>query len=1376
MGDVAKPENRLLVPISIEALVVEANGGRWSDLSVDFSRLYEGDILGSELAPALFDARDRIQEPGVHLHWALPSALKRGSNTLARARRMAKAHGALADRLAATADEAERARLAKRLTDLWARLADLVHGDQLAGEQADPVAQLARGPDEAERARVAKRLTELGMQLAELAERDPPDDPQFPVIPNRWMVQRICRKPGTREISVRAWVVESDYRYAYDPDDPKKPKPTNAITVPIFDTLPLFDYVGRSFDYPDWAEAKHRTARVELTALGYGDPAFAAYYPACRSVLGFHDPLSDVQPDTRLAYLVVGWYSDPAKDILRSFDLEELNWTCPPPDAESYPSQILCHGSIYDIQWKGQKTYPPKVPFLDEKCQVAIGNTSAEAMAALLGKSLKKPGLETLLAAFQDDLLSKDVAPLELDARLHQSRFGSSEGGSELFIQRKEVGEDQPLTATDATLPESLERSLAELDGLQRKCDRQKRELDADRLELYATWYKWAREYLGDRREPAEITQKLDEGKRKIQERERQLGTDQGDLETRRKAITEMVQKQFSDLRFVASLAPPFWHANDPVVLISAPGLLPSRAHGRVGRDPGKDGLACRVTGGEITALVADIPNGQSGIRVSAGQAFQIRDAAAKDVPGVPRGIANLLREALLLDPGNADAIAEQAYRNAALATRPHLEELVQQIKTLQRRSPASSGAPESASSSHVDGVFPSLIALCNWDGNPWLPLFLEWRVSWRSSYSSPQDPLEHWELAEGEGEFRWNESPPGRSESIYEGYSIVSPHAVWNLKERLEKHREATQAKGLDQVITLLGEMNVLTQAFGGLHDAFIMRDQVLQVPPINPRIFSGHPAESPRDPIGDLLKGTRNLVSPDPRKPFYPVRAGHMRVLQLWVVDAFGQTVEVPEGAQLIRASRLATKAPDADQFLQFPPRFAQPLRLLFDWVPAENPPGTFPVSSPVCGWVIPNHLDQNLIFYDGSGAPLGALQKTLRVTAAGGTGGIPDRDERAFFWLPMPGTSQQPEGIHNPHLRRFVQFLEGMGADTGDRFWDLLDDALARTDPGEPEHDPILSVLLGRPLALVQASLRLELEGLPATDQSMAKIGKADTGGFTKVKFPLRLGEASDDRDGLVGFFKDDSNAGPFYAAAGAKGTASNGVIEYEDVHHLLDCETPVRLTLLMDPRTMVHVTTGILPKRSVELPGRVSAAAKSAKEAFFQVAPLISPGGDIRMPRPSDDFGKWSWAHRPQVTLWKESDTIAAVSDRAGFPPRPQQISEGWLKLKMNPVAILSFWLREGMLEVPMNTNVTLAWILQGGDRLRLLANEDEGEPLKAWATPPLPEQYKLQVKATTTFTLILEDKDGNRSEKRLTVRLEEGKDHGRSGPSPEVRDH
>ena len=671
------------------------------------------------------------------------------------------------------------------------------------------------------------------------------------------------------------------------------------------------------------------------------------------------------------------------------------------------------------------------------------------------------------------------------------------------------------------------------------------------------------------------------------------------------------------------------------------------------------------------------------------------------------------------------------------------------------------------------------------------MPLFIQWEVAWKSSYTSLDKALEHWQLVNedgkprADGEFHWDETTPTEFPNIYSGYGILSPHATWSLEERLEKYNANADKheQVLDEVITQLGDMNVLGLSLGGLHNGFIMRDQIIRPRPINPRIFGQDPPLDPKDPISEFLTGAISRLSPGFDKPFFPLRAGHLKLTRLSIVDTFGQTLIVPM-EQLILASSVSTpgtlassvNTPGTERLIQLSPRFAQPLRLRFDWEPAQNPAETLPVDSPVCGWVIPNHLDKNLLFYDASGTPLGVLQKILSLTAEGAKGGVPNTDTKAFFWVPMPGTAHKPESIINPELKYFVDFLQDMGADNGNNFWSLLDAALANTDPGEPEQDSLLAVLLGRPLALVRATVQLELDGLAATDQHLDKIGKPVAVDFTKIKFPVCLGDAANGRDGLVGFFLHDSKGEvvkPFYAAAGAEelpGLPVANLIEYKHSHDILDCATPVALTLLMDPRAKVHLTTGILPKRSVELPSRVSSAAQSAKEAFFQVAPLISPGnvgsgGDVSMPKPSDDFGKWSWAYRPQVTMWQEAKEIIASSDRGSFHPRQQEISEGWLKLKMNPVAILSFWVKEGMQEVAMNTNITLAWVLQGGDRLTLLANGDDKNPIRVWDTAPLPEQYSVQVQSEITYTLILFNKDNNRAEKRITIRIAKGINHG-----------
>lgn len=1318
MSDTSAANSYLLVPMNVEALVVGTAAGLWTDLHPDFSLMARGKILGSQLAPALFDARPQIvgnpdpqrpfapqgPQPGVHLHWALPDALTRGRQ--------------------------------KR--------------------PANP--------------------------------QEPRGAPEFPFIPNRWMVQRIWRKPQTNsppstspgspvEISVRAWVVESDYLYGTR----KRDEEVDAVAFPRPDEFALFDYVGKSFDYPNWSERQPAYRIIPLTALGYGDPAFAAYYPACKSILGFYDPLTDIDQETTFSYLVAGWYSDPAKDVLRHLTLEELKWATASTTGSS-PTQVLCHGTIYNVQWKNRTfSYSTSVPIVDDEdpavtasqtgaddqYRIALGNTTTEALAALLAQKLENPSIESLLAAFQEQL-SEKAELAELDFSLHQQRFGSLAGGREFAIQKKQAGADESPTATDATLPESLEKLLAQLNALEREFERHRREWDGYRWELYAMWHTWAKVYAESesrpRTEPKEITSKISALRDVVEDRKVQLGTLKSRRDAAERAVRDAVEQQFADLEFVSSPAAPFWLANDPVLLISGPGLVLSQRHGQDGRYSEKDQLHCRVTGQELGSLFVGIPNGRQGLEVGAADVFKVAGNPFGGGP-VPKGITDaLLFEALLLDPAHADAIAEQAYVKAQLRTRHEKDVLIGRIRLLQRPKTWTLEVAAGGTTAGYGGTYPSPVALRDWECNPWLPLFVEWQIAWYPSYTTPANPLEHWQLGADDVDFRWTGNSPDLTRPYtYGGYSILGPHAVQQFKERLRKYNRDNPGQDLSPALTNLDHMPVLGQSLGGLTDAFIMRDQCLQIVPINPAYFATK-KESRHSIIGSV-EGV-NDVSPDPDKPFLPIRAGHLKVLAVAVVDAFGQTLQLRNFDHPVRAASLATDR--AKPLMRFAPRLAQPLRLRFNWSPTLNPLGTYPIDSPVCGWVIPNHLDKNVTFYDARGTALGALQKILRASAAGGTGGKAREDDKAFFWVPMPGTSHQPKDILNPHLRHFVQFLESMNVGAGNAFWNLLDDALGKTDSGEPEDDPLLSLLLGRPLALVRAELGFELAGRPACDQGLKALGQFDSKGFTKVKFPVQLGEAQKDTDGLVGYFTDDpeaKTAGAFYPASGATGTDYQGAIEYGHVL-ALDCETPLAVTLLMDPRAKVHAVTGLLPKKAVTLPPRASSAAKSAKEAFFQVAPLVSPGGLVSMPKPSDDYGKWSWAYRPQVTGWQEVENVSSTADQAGFAPQPQQLSEGWLKLRMNPLAILNFWVKEGTLVVQPKTNITLGWTLSGGNRVSLAAIEEgqKPRPVEQWSSSPLPEQCRVHVEAQTTYVLVLEDKDGNRSEKRLTIAIKGANGH------------
>ncbi len=1355
MSEAIESTKHVLVPMNVEALavgrqVVTPQQG-WSDLRPDFARLYKGKILGGQLTPSL-DTQKKMDLPaGIHLHWALPDAL--------------------------------------------------THGRQVRSQNGDA----------------------------------PSTPPKFPHIPNRWMVQRISRQPDTGKIAVRAWIIESDYLFGA-----KEDAPAHCVTIPKLDALPLFARAGKCVDYSGWREGADPAYKFKLTALGYGDPAFAAFYPACKSLLGFHDALDDVPDNTTLTYMVAGWYSDATQDPLFHGDqpyapaewiarLGELKWSVDPPypifraDPQTHrfvisgygdlsaqfpvgaafevlgdtanrgsysvtgtsyeapefslavanvpddqtggriappqmacPDRTVCHGQVYNIAWRDKNTvYASQVPDLDaDNCRVAVGNSSGEALAALFAETLDHPRAEDLLTALQGDILSHNTDNRELEALLHQNRFSSFDGGRILGVRRETGREPDATTGQEAALSDETMHRLDAVNQAQTQRARLRRELTDYRWELYAAWYKQVLAQGAVR-----LDDQIEALKRKIADLQAALTADDSRLRAGRDDFKAALQAKFKDLTPVTTPAPPFWQANEPVVLVASEATRASKRHGHDGRFADTGELHCRISGQETTAIVVDIPNNRRDVTVPAAQTFDVMRDTFTGGGAVPPGItAALLHECLLLDPSRAGQIADQAYREAGLTTQPGRAALLADIDAWQR--PETAATPTTARSI---GVPPSPIGRCDWHSNPWLPVFLKWRLVWHSSYGQIPDALAKWSFT-GDGEdYRFTgDASDDQNGAFYEGYTILTPHALRKFKEAVETYNRTAKDPALEKIITQLGDLNILSQFLGGLQKAFTMRDTVLQLPPIKLP-----PDEEIIDPIAAFVSDAAD-ASPDPDKPFLPIRAGHARLLEVAVVDAFGQTMALPDEclARPARAVNLRIDGAKYAPLIELPPRVAQPMRLRFDWPAAANP-ASVPVNSPICGWVMPNYLDKNLLFFDADGNGLGAVQKILRESAAGGTGGAAQKDLKAFFWVPQPGTELQPTDIFNPELKQFVHFLTAMDADTGDAFWRVLDTAVSKMDSGVPEDDPLLSILVGRPLVLVSASLNLELAGLPAYDQALDKVGRADTGGFDQIQFPLLLGDAGKDTDGLVGYFRMSEPAvadlGPFLPAAGAPGPGVPGTIE-PATPLTLTCSRPQPLTLLMDPLARVHARTGVLPKTYGELPHRWRSAAKAVRTAFFQAAPVISPGGDLRLPKPSDDFGKWSWACRPQVTVWKQYDTIDPLGDRAGFPPVRQQLQEGWLKLKLNPVAVLKFSVREGTLHVRPQTNVTLQWLLKGGTRLRLsagpAAQKPEVKPETIWErTAPFEEQCRVRVVVDTTYTLRLSDDDGNYSEKQITITVD-----------------
>ena len=417
--------------------------------------------------------------------------------------------------------------------------------------------------------------------------------------------------------------------------------------------------------------------------------------------------------------------------------------------------------------------------------------------------------------------------------------------------------------------------------------------------------------------------------------------------------------------------------------------------------------------------------------------------------------------------------------------------------------------------------------------------------------------------------------------------------------------------------------------------------------------------------------------------------------------MVDAFGQTFEVlgPRSRQVsvsmsrrLAAGTVAGKDLASVQF-RFRPRFCRPMRLTFSGISAGNPTSIAPAFSPICGWIVANHFEKNLILYAANGRPVGVLQQKFGLNPG----------PHLFYWVPVPGlnsASSEVDEIPNNYLRGFAKFILNLTADQGRAFGQLIDHAVSATEQRVPENSSPVSALVGRPLALVRAELRLENAGLPALDQKNSWVAKTQnereslgkllsqalqknppaeltlfmrTANAERIVCPVRLGDANDPADGLAGFFVDDELAeSSFYAGWGL----DFGNSEYEmlkpEQDLRLDVANPLRLTLLMDPQARVHVTSGVLPRVSFSLPAaEAMKPARHEKYSFrprqcsgqlqrlrFRSLPTTMANGRGRAALQSPEPGRRRSAsgHGPKIRNWWTRPT--GQTSRRAFQPSPK----------------------------------------------------------------------------------------------------------------------
>lgn len=584
-----------------------------------------------------------------------------------------------------------------------------------------------------------------------------------------------------------------------------------------------------------------------------------------------------------------------------------------------------------------------------------------------------------------------------------------------------------------------------------------------------------------------------------------------------------------------------------------------------------------------------------------------------------------------------------------------------------------------------------SEVGMQAWDGNPWLPYSLQWNVNYFPLQQVPtkQAPIYPPDFVTSQFKF-------GDTDLIYTGSSVnlttqgiepygntifLTPHANINLQKQLSSFIRANPQDPLMDELKLilrkLGDKPVLSQAMSGFNEALLMLQKEMQLPVADPN--SSPYYDFTNTQVHDAVDDN-NTERPATSNSYNPIRVGLMQIASITLVDVFGRNVQVTQPNVVFRTQDMQQTALTPASFIYLPPRLTQASRLLFRWLSANDDTvemNTHPATTPICGWVLANHLDNSLWIYDSKGNAYGAL--------------ILNWDKSQALWQCAPGSIyfglEAPDffnqlGVVNAHLKDFVLALYGDGGPASaaylSAFMRALDLASATIEPANYAQYQTNAVLLGRPLALVRASLDLELMGEPAYNQSWPDLANQVTQdvnnnfiwgndyGFTKVNFPVKIGNIPQTSDGLVGYFKNN-DYGTFYSPEVEPGNPH--VLPPADDNLVVNFAAdtaPVVISMLIEPRGVIHATTGILPVKTIDIPPDQYVDALEKLSLAFLTAPLLTSKSQLALPLPAQSGGSWSWVEN-DGTAWAQNQQIAAVAADAVMNYTPQEILEGWLNL-------------------------------------------------------------------------------------------------------------
>jgi hypothetical protein len=769
------------------------------------------------------------------------------------------------------------------------------------------------------------------------------------------------------------------------------------------------------------------------------------------------------------------------------------------------------------------------------------------------------------------------------------------------------------------------------------------------------------------------------------------------------------VSHSVADVREIARPAPRFFRPQPPMLAIR--GARPNHRHHGDGLFDDSGKLRCRYPR-ECTTDLEGVLAGST-VVPSLGSG------------AVPEEVLLLVRESVMLNPYGYRWLAAAAAPNPATTkayTTRISAEMVRLYGTdgrydgsshLPMKQPKAAGswrqntrqasmsdrqvAQALAEHSLLAGTPPSPVAITTWR-QPWMPLWLDWRVVLEGS-----DSLAGWEL---EG---LDLEPPATAVQVnqvtktFQGRSPLGQGAGIALRESIrrwveaELQRDATGSStlptsdqnALAQLGDLIAPYDLVSASLDGI------REQLLGIPY-----------------IGVIHRGTGADPKPIATGEAVPLFGGMLKLDALRILDAFGRVLDVPTGALATTATTLDLQVTGLSGGIRLRPRIQHLARWLFRMVDASQPAATGPAQlreafvdqldperavSPVAGFLLPDHIDEELEAFTPAGTPIGQIGH--------------DAVTGAVIWEPAPGRHVPPDA--GPLVD-----LDAQARITGEIAAGLVQADAAARNAGNPPASSALSALLrtidttlwtvdtfaavgsptvaglvGRPVTVVRAFLRLDApDDLDEVEVTAASgvAGRRDAfEGLREQRFPVKLGALTRTDDSLLGFYVDDDYAhlhlvdrvitsqaidsGRQRGQLGLLGKVTTPPVNPLSHPYLVPDGTlrlragqTMRLTLLMLPLGRVHLTSGVLPRKQLELSDEWVSPGLKRLVPSVRVGPVLVDPAEIRLPLVTLLGDNQTFTRRTGPLTWRD-DPIVAATQSALLPKQPHEVQEGWVRV-------------------------------------------------------------------------------------------------------------